>query len=158
VDSPESWRWIWMVAAFLFTVGEMASPGSFFLFPFAAGALVAAVLAFAGVGVGFEWVAFVGVSAGAFAALRPIARRLDQGGPAAGIGANRLIGETAIVLDSIGPGDLGLIRVDREEWRAESLDGSPIAAGTPVRVVEVRGTRAVVWPTALDEPDRPALG
>jgi membrane protein implicated in regulation of membrane protease activity len=146
VDSPESWRWIWMVAAFLFTVGEMASPGSFFLFPFAAGALVAAVLAFAG------------VSAGAFAALRPIARRLDQGGPAAGIGANRLIGETAIVLDSIGPGDLGLIRVDREEWRAESLDGSPIAAGTPVRVVEVRGTRAVVWPTALDEPDRPALG
>ena len=38
----------------------------------------------------------------------------------------------------------GLVRVHREEWRAESVDGSGIAAGAVVKVVEQRGTRLVV--------------
>ena len=38
MDDPEVWRWIWLVAAVLFAIGEMGSPGSFFLLPFAAGA------------------------------------------------------------------------------------------------------------------------
>ena len=42
--------------------------------------------------------------------------------------------------------ELGLIRVHREEWRAESGDDTVIKAGSKVRVVEVRGTRAVVFP------------
>jgi membrane protein implicated in regulation of membrane protease activity len=158
VEEPETWRWIWLVTAFVFTVGEMASPGSFFLLPFAAGAVVAAVLAFAGVGVAGEWVAFIGVSVAVFAGLRPLARRLDQQGQTAGIGATRLAGQQGVVLEEIAAGDLGLVRIHREEWRAESLDGSAIAAGTPVRVVEIRGTRVVVWPTGLPEPERRELG
>lgn len=158
MDDPESWRWVWLVATFLFAVGEMATPGSFFLAPFAAGALAATVLAFFDVSVAVQWLAFVGVTAGVFAGLRPLARRLDRDGPAAGIGANRLIGESGVVIDDIVPGDLGLIRVHREEWRAEALDGSAIPAGTPVRVVEIRGTRAIVWPVGLPEAGRPAGG
>ena len=37
-----------------------------------------------------------------------------------------------------------MVRVDREEWRAETVDGAPIAAGTIVQVVEVQGTRVIV--------------
>jgi membrane protein implicated in regulation of membrane protease activity len=152
MEDPEAWRWIWLIVGVAFLVGEMASPGSFFLAPFAAGALVAALLAFLDVPVAIEWAAFVGVSVAVFAGLRPLARRLDQQGATQGIGATRLIGQPGLVLDDIAAGDLGMVRVHREEWRAESLDGSPIPAGTPIRVVEVRGTRAVVWPTALPEP------
>jgi membrane protein implicated in regulation of membrane protease activity len=145
MDDPEVWRWIWLVAAFLFAVGEMASAGSFFLLPFAVGAGTASVLAFAEVGLTGQWIAFVGVSIGIFAALRPLARRLDRGEPTAGIGSKRLIGESAIVIEEIPGGhDLGMVRVHREEWRAEAVDGAPVPAGVTVSVLEQRGTRLVV--------------
>jgi membrane protein implicated in regulation of membrane protease activity len=153
MDSPETWRWIWLAAAMAFTVGEMATAGSFFLLPFGLGALVASILAFVGVDVGWTWVAFIGVSGIGLAALYPLRKRLDRGEPQDGIGARRLLGQAAAVLEVIpgGPAETGLVRVGREEWRAESLDGQPIAAGTLVKVVEVRGTRVVVYP-------QPALG
>jgi membrane protein implicated in regulation of membrane protease activity len=38
----------------------------------------------------------------------------------------------------------GVIRLEREQWRAESADGKPIEAGTVVQVLRIDGTRAVV--------------
>lgn len=153
MDDPEQWRWIWMVASVGFLIGEMASPGSFFLLPFALGAAVAAILAFAGQGLALQWAVFVGLSVALFAGLRPLARRLDDGQTSSGIGAKRLIGEIGTVLEDIGGrGDLGLVRVHREQWRAETVDDTALAAGARVRVVEVRGTRVVVWPIEDAEP------
>lgn len=149
MDEPEQWRWIWLGAAVLFGLGEMATPGAFFLAPFGIGAALAAVLAFAGVDLAWEWVAFVAVSLGAFIALRPMARRLDQGAGTEGIGSRRLIGRTAVVLEPIAPTHPGMVRVDQEEWRAEAADHGAIPAGTEVRVTEVEGTRVIV--TTLKE-------
>ncbi|HEY8059213.1 MAG TPA: hypothetical protein VID94_10695, partial [Acidimicrobiales bacterium] len=95
MEDPETWRWIWLGAALVFGLGELAIAGSFFLAPFAIGAVVAATLAFLDVSLGIQWLAFVGVSFAIFVSLRPIARRLDEGEPTAGIGSKRLIGETA---------------------------------------------------------------
>jgi membrane protein implicated in regulation of membrane protease activity len=146
MDEPEQWRWIWLGAAVLFGIGEMATPGAFFLAPFGVGAGVAAILAFAGVGVAGEWGAFVLISVVAFAALRPLARRLDRDQDTAGVGSRRLIGRRGIVLESIAPDAHGLVRVDSEEWRAESADRSPIGPGETVRITEVTGTRVIVTP------------
>lgn len=156
MSDPEVWRWVWLAAAVGFTVGEAASAGTFFVLPFGVGAAVAAVLAFVGAGLGLEWLAFVAVSAACVAGLRPLARRLDVDIPALGVGAKRWQGETALVLRDIprGASETGLVRVGREEWRAESVDGSPIAAGTPVRVVDVVGTRLRVWPADRPIADR----
>ena len=157
MDSPEQWRWVWIVAAAIFAVGEMSTPGSFFMAPFALGALVAAALSFAGVSVAASWVVFLVVSVITLAAMRPLARRLDRDALDHGVGARRLAGSRATVLRDIpGGADLGLVRIDREEWRAQSSDGTPIAAGSTVRVAEVQGTRVIV---AIDEPagDDPAL-
>lgn len=145
IGSPEQWRWIWLVAAVAFGIGEMALVGSFFLAPFAVGAVVAAVMAFAGVDVTIEWAAFVAVSGSAFLALRPLARRLDAAGPVQGIGSHRQIGQRAQVLEAIdGEHEHGLVMLGGERWRAESLDGGPIAIGVTVVVEEVRGTRLLV--------------
>jgi membrane protein implicated in regulation of membrane protease activity len=124
----------------------MASPGSFFLLPFAVGAAVAAILAFADVSVALQWGAFAGISIGALVALRPLARRLDRTGPVEGIGSRRLIGRPGVVLEEIpgGTHEMGLVRIDREEWRAESIDRAPIPKGAGVRVADVQGTRLVV--------------
>ena len=65
----------------------------------------------------------------------------------------RLIGQPAKVIEAIdGANDLGTVRIDREEWRAESGDGAAIPVGTPVKVVEVRGTRVVVFPAEALPP------
>lgn len=147
MDEPEQWRWIWLGAAVLFGIGEMATPGSFFLAPFAVGAGVAAILAWAGVDLIAEWIVFVAVSVVTFAALRPLARRLDREGGTDGVGSRRLIGREATVLEAIAPTEPGMVRVDREDWRAESSSHAPIPAGTTVRIIEVTGTRVVVTPT-----------
>ncbi len=146
MDQPETWRWIWLATTAVFAIGEMASAGTFFLAPFAVGAAVAAVLAFADIGLAGEWAAFLAVSVGAFASLRPLAKRLDRGEPTEGIGSKRLIGQSATVLEPIAAGEheLGLVRVHREEWRAQTVDGSPVPAGALVHVVEQRGTRLIV--------------
>lgn len=143
-----------MGTAALFAVAEMTTPAAFFFLPFALGALVAALTAFAGAGVGLEWLAFVGVSGAAFAGLWPLGRRLDRqsGGPMPGVGANRLLGRQGVVLEDIPdlPHDTGLVRVEREKWRAESLNGERIAAGSTILVARVDGARLIV--SLLDEP------
>ena len=147
MDEPESWRWIWLAAAVLFGIGEMATPGAFFLAPFAIGAVVASALAFADVPLAAEWIAFVGLSVAALVGLRPLARRLDREGGSDGIGSRRLIGREGTVLEAIEPGHLGLVRINREEWRAESSDRAPVPAGAAVTVTEVEGTRVIVTHT-----------
>src|SRR3546814_16070988 len=78
MDEPEQWRWIWLGAAVLFGIGQMATPGAFFLAPFGVGAAVAAILSFAGVALALERLAFVGFSVLAFLALRPLVKRLER--------------------------------------------------------------------------------
>lgn len=152
MDEPEQWRWIWLGAAVLFGIGEMATPGAFFLAPFAIGAVVAAALAFADVPLAGEWAAFVGISLASLVALRPLARRLDRHGGSDGVGSRRLIGRRGTVLSAITPDELGVVRVDREEWRAESSDRTPIAEGAAVLITEVQGTRVIVTPSKEHTP------
>jgi membrane protein implicated in regulation of membrane protease activity len=156
MDSPEQWRWLWLVAAAVFAIGEMATPGSFFLAPFAVGAFVASLLAFGGVSVPIEWAVFLGVSIAVLVALRPVARRLDRDAVDHGVGARRLLGRTATVLREVPAGDdVGMVRVDREEWRAQSIDGQAIPAGATVRVADVQGTRVIVAPLDLGSGSPP---
>jgi len=156
MNSPDGWRWMWMIAAVIFTVGEMHAPGAFVLFPFAVGAVAAAALAFANVGASGEWIGFVSVSVAVLVALRPLAHKLGVEGEGHGIGSRRLIGQNATVLHEIpGHGELGLVRVHREEWRAESFDGEPIPIGTVVRVAEIEGTRVIVLRLAEITPPPP---
>lgn len=148
LSSAESWRWIWLVAAMVFLVGEVLTPAAFFFLPFAAGSLAALLAALAGAGVGTGWAAFVLVSALSFAVLWPIGRRLDRRSATLGVGANRWVGKQGVVLSDIpgGVGETGLIRIEREQWRAESGFGLPIKAGTTVLVTRLHGTRLVVLP------------
>ncbi len=153
--------------AVVFALGEITMAGTFFLLPFALGALVAALLAFAGVGLGVQWLAFVLVSLVAAVSLIPLRRRLDREDVDApsGIGSRRLVDQPALVIEQIdgGPHGRGMVRVGREEWRAETVDGLAVPPGTVVRVIEVRGTGVVVTsqphrgPTAPADPFQPGV-
>ena len=149
--SAETWRFIWLALAVVLAIGEIAVAGTFFLLPFAAGAGLAAVTAFAGLSPAASGAVFVAASTASFALMFPLRRRLDSQGHAA-VGAHRWVGKEAHVLEEIpgGAGSTGLIRLDREQWRAESLTGAPIRAGSTVLISRVAGTRLVVLP--IDEP------
>ncbi|MBA2325196.1 MAG: NfeD family protein [Actinobacteria bacterium] len=152
LSSGETWRWIWLLAAAGFAAGEIAVAGTFFLLSFAIGATAAAVVAFVGGGVIAGWVAFVAVSGASLAVLFPLGRRLDARNPTPQVGAHRWEGQIATVLQDIPAGlhESGAVRIDREEWRAESTNGSPVPAGTRVVVARVAGTRLVVIPHPIE--------
>jgi len=148
------WTIIWLSVAAVFGIGEMLMPGSFFLLPFAIGAIAAAVVAAVFSSPVWSWLAFMLGSIAAFVAMRPLARRLAENAPdVAGIGANRLLGAVGVVLAPISatPGVAGMVKVGTEEWRADTPAGVALSAGTKVRVVEVLGTRLLVEPTAMEE-------
>ena len=146
---------VFLVAAVLLSALEIVAPG-FVLLPFGLGAAVAALSGALGASVPVQLIVFILASFAFFLGLRPLSRRLNAVGPG-GVGADRLIGATGTVLEAIEPGDVGLVRIDREVWRAEASTGAELVPGTRIEVVQVRGTRVVVTESA--EPHaRPGEG
>ena len=152
-DSSEIWRFIWLTAAVGFALGELALAGSFFLAPFAIGAGAAAAASFLGLPIGISWAVFLVVSFVSFAAFRPLARRLDLRSPQSSVGAGRWVNREAVVISEIGANGRGTVRLDREEWTAESFSGDRIPVGSRVLVNRVEGTRLVVMPLEYPELD-----
>jgi membrane protein implicated in regulation of membrane protease activity len=147
LNDPGTWRWIWLTAVVVLAVSELAVPGSFFMISFSAGAVVATIAAFAGAEIWLQWALFVLGSAVALALLIPVGRRLNAAPNRSSAGVYRWEGHEGVVLRRIpggGTHDTGLVRVEREEWRAESATMDAIDVDTPIRVVRVDGTRLVV--------------
>lgn len=138
----EIW-WIWMAIAALFIVGEIFTQG-FFLFWFGIGAAVAGVLAILGLGVGWQLGAFVVVSGVLFAVSRRFAEKFSKKQPP-GIGADRFIGLDGVVLEEIdNVKNTGRVRVQKDEWRADSETGDIIPEGERIIVTRLDGTHLVV--------------
>jgi membrane protein implicated in regulation of membrane protease activity len=142
--------WLWFAFAALFIIGEVLTLG-FFLLWFGIGAAVSGILAVLGVGPAWQWAAFVVVSGVLLAASRRFAERFSKKQPP-GVGADRLVGRTAVVLERINNlENVGKVRVDKEEWRAESEDDTTLEPGTRVEVVRLDGTHAIVRPIAKEQ-------
>ena len=140
----EDWI-IWLIAGVVAAVGEMLTL-SFFLAPFAIGAMAGMVVSLVGGSLLLSLIAFTIVTCATFGLLRPVAKaHLTQ--PARGrTGTAALIGRTAIVLEEIvNDQSVGTVRLDGEVWTARSLeDDEIIPAGTRVQVIQIRGATAVV--------------
>jgi membrane protein implicated in regulation of membrane protease activity len=127
------------------------------LLMFAAGALAAAVAAGLGVTVLGQAIAFAVVSALSVWVLRPIIRKhalpaLKNAEQTIGIKA--LEGAPGVALEQVTR-DAGLIRVEGEVWTARVFDATQvIEPNERIRVIEVRGTVAMVWRDEFgDVPD-----
>ena len=126
-------------------MGEIATL-SFFLAPFAGGALVAAVVAGAGGGTAVSLVAFLVVSIVLLAALRPIALRHMRQAPRLRTGTAALVGKSGVVTERISNDEgVGCVRIEGEVWTARAFDEDEvIEAGKRVQVLEIRGATALV--------------
>ncbi len=136
---------IWLIAAVIFAVGEIATL-SFFLAPFAGGAAVAAVVSAVGAGEFASWASFIVVSLSLLLALRPIARRHVRMPAQLRTGTAALVGRSAMVTERIAnDAGTGCVKLEGESWTARAYDGDEIIeSGRRVQVIEIRGATALV--------------
>jgi membrane protein implicated in regulation of membrane protease activity len=138
--------WVfWVILAVILAVGEVVSL-SFFLAPFAVGAIAAALLDAAGVGAIGQFAAFLASSLLLLAIVRPIARRHVSMPPQLRTGTAALVGETAVVLERISNDeDVGSVRLKGQVWTARAYDDTDsYEPGSRVHVMEIRGATALV--------------
>jgi len=135
---------VWIVIAVALAVGEVLTPGLFFLGPVAVAAAAAAVAAGLGAGSAWSIVVFLVGSLASLAVLRPIARRHVRLPALSRTGVDALVGRKALVtrrVDSVG----GRVRIGGEEWSARTyLDGEVLEEGVTVDVVKIEGATALV--------------
>jgi membrane protein implicated in regulation of membrane protease activity len=136
---------LWLIAAVILAVGEIATMG-LYLAPFAAGALVAALSSAAGADTPINLIVFLVVSIVALAALRPLARSHRRMPPQIRTGTAALVGRSGTVLERIANDEgVGCVRLDGEVWTARAYDEDEvIEQGRRVQVMEIRGATALV--------------
>jgi membrane protein implicated in regulation of membrane protease activity len=136
---------IWALAAVLLAVGEIVTPGLFFLGPVALAAVVAGVAAAVGLGVVVQLALFIAGSIASVWLLRPIARRHLHMPPALRTGTAALEGSKAVVLQRVDANG-GRVRIGGEEWSARAyMDDQVLEPGARVEVVKIEGATALVY-------------
>jgi membrane protein implicated in regulation of membrane protease activity len=135
----------WLVLPVVFLAVEAATVTVVSLW-FAAGSLAAMVTALTGGGLAFQAAVFLGVSAVMLTALRPLVRRyLTPKLTATNI--DSVIGATGLVTSAIDNlTSSGQVKLNGMEWTARSTDGTPIPAGTRIRVDRIEGVKVFVSP------------
>jgi membrane protein implicated in regulation of membrane protease activity len=135
----------WLIAAVILAVGEIATTG-LFLAPFAGGAVVACIVAAAGLGGFVQFAVFLAVSIVLLTALRPIARAHLRQPARLRTGTAALVGRSAMVVERIANDEgVGCVRLDGEIWTARAYDDDEvIEPGARVNVIEIRGATALV--------------
>ena len=136
---------IWAIVAVGLGVGEILTPGLFFLGPVAVAAVIAAALAVAGLGAVVQLLAFVVASIASVAVLRPLARSHLSVPPMLRTGTAALVGTKALVLERVDVNG-GRVRIGGEEWSARSfMEDQVLEPGARVEVVKIEGATALVY-------------
>jgi membrane protein implicated in regulation of membrane protease activity len=135
---------LWAIASAALAIGEVFTPGFFFLGPLAVAALAAALVAIVvGSAVG-ALLAFIGASVVCIALLRPLARRHIRLPAISRTGTAALVGTKGLVLQEVD-GSGGRVKIGGEEWSARPfLEGDAMQAGEQVEVAEIDGATALV--------------
>jgi membrane protein implicated in regulation of membrane protease activity len=136
---------IWAIAAVLLAVGEIFTPGLFFLGPVALAAVAAGIVALAGVGVAVQLIIFIAGSIASVLFLRPIARAHLHMPAALRTGTAALEGSKAVVLQRVDANG-GRVRIGGEEWSARAyMEDQVLEPGSRVEVVKIEGATALVY-------------
>ena len=135
---------IWAILAVLLALGELATPGLFFLGPVALATLPALFVSFFAP----AWVqvlVFIAGSLAALAILRPVARSHLRMPAITRTGTDALVGARATVLERVDA-DSGRVRIGGETWSARAyMDDQVLEPGTRVEVAKIEGATALVY-------------
>jgi membrane protein implicated in regulation of membrane protease activity len=142
----------WAVLAAVAFVGEILSV-SFFLLSFSIGAVVALLMALAGLGVGLQAAGFIATWLLSMVVLRPaIMHRISFRSSEPYASRDSITGKSGVVSSAIEPGASGTVRIGSTEfWTARALyPEHRIELGTRVRVLDTDGLTAVVEAVGIE--------
>ena len=156
------WPWVWLFVGVFFAAIELTLlAGSFVLLPFAISAFAASLLGFYDVAIEIQWGVFLFGGAALWILLyKRVMKFAGDNETAPGVGANRLVGLTAIVTAEIDPNDTerrGRVKVESEDWNALTHAEHAIPVGAKVHIDEMQGTRVIVTPITLPNPTSPPV-
>lgn len=131
--------WYWLFLGLVLAGAEMASPGGFYLLFFGIAALVVGALA------GFDlvaadwlqWLLFSVIAVLSLLLFRGPLLRMSQGQKSHPV--DTMVGETAILLDDMPPGQTGKAELRGTTWSARNGGASPLSKGQRAAVTKVDG-------------------
>jgi membrane protein implicated in regulation of membrane protease activity len=135
---------VWVVVAIALAVGEVLTPGLFFLGPVALAAGAAALASLLGAGAVGSLIVFIVGSLASLLVLRPIARKHVRLPAISRTGTDALVGRKALVTRKVDAHG-GRVRIGGEEWSARAyLDDQVLDEGASVDVIQIEGATALV--------------
>lgn len=132
----EPWH-IWIIVALIFFIMEIFTP-SFAVACLSIGAIGGAIASACGLGLKFQILVFAIATLLAFVLVRPVVLKLFHNKSKEVLtNVDALVGKLAIVSEEIKPVVGGRVKVDGDDWKAVTADGSPVEAGKVVRILKV---------------------
>lgn len=143
-------HWVWLTAAAVLGIAELLMPGVFLIWLAAAAALTGFAALLFGIPLAFQFALFALLAiAAVYTGRRWYADNpVESSDPLLNDRANRLIGQTVVVVDPIENG-LGRVKIGDGVWNARGSDAS---IGERVRITGTDGTCLKVEPA--DPPAR----
>ncbi len=142
-SDPMLYKIIWFALLIIFGIGEAVTVGLTCVW-FAAGSLVALIVALLGGQLWLQIAMFILVSILCLLAIRPLARK-HLNNKVQPTNTDSIIGVEAPVIETIhNLQATGAVRIGGMVWSARSEDEKPIPAGTLVRVLRIQGVKVYV--------------
>lgn len=132
----EIWH-IWIIVALVLFIIELFTTG-FAVICLSIGCLGGAVAAACATSVEVQLLIFAVVSFVALASVRPILKRsFYKQGEKVLTNASAMVGRCGVVCNAIDQRESGRVVIDGVDWKARSVDDSPIEQGARVEVVAI---------------------
>ena len=135
--------YIWIIVAVVCLVIEL-SAGNFVMICFCLGALTAFLTSVFGFSVVPQIIMFALSSAASIFFLRPLAVRYFHGKKERKSNADAMLGRTGKVVEAVEENGFGRIALDGDVWKAQTVDGSAVPQGMPVKIIDRKSTILIV--------------
>ena len=131
--------WIWIVLGLVLLLGEMVTPGGFYILFFGVGAIIVGILAGFNIAgpVWFQVIVFSCLSLISFWLFRQ--RLLQSTHHDTPDEIDTLIGETAVITEEIPSRGIGKAEMRGTSWNAQNIGEQSLARGQRCRVERVEG-------------------
>jgi len=134
---------VWAGAVIVFGIVEAVTAGLVSIW-FVVGALAAMVASIGGLGILAQLLVFIGASALALVATRPLVQKFTAL-KAVPTNADRVLDQTGKVTETIdNDNSSGAVYVDGKTWTARSADGCVIPVGSQVQIEHMEGVKLFV--------------
>lgn len=143
--------YIWLIMAGIFLIAEIITVG-FLIFWLSIGSLLAMITSFFTDNLVIQTSVFVISSTILIFATKPFVKKFATNKNPIKTNVYSIIGKNGIVTQDINPIEaVGQIKISGEVWSAISQDNQIIPKDTKIRVLEIKGVKAIVEPVLNDQ-------